>query len=278
VASTVTNDTADHDWGNGNPVAGTNADNFSARFNGTYTAPETGNYTFRTISDDGVRVWVKTDNGKFGDSDLRIDNWTDHGSATDDSATIALTAGQQFRVQIEYYEKGGGAVMRFQWRIPSSTTFKPFTEAGPADGDFTMRVKVCDPSAAAGGLEANCKAYGSNYKPEGLIQKYADKMRFSAFGYLNDSSDQRDGGVLRARQKFVGPTAPTPGQAPAANANKEWSETDGTFIRNRGGHHLGQWRNELPEQVRPDPSGRLQELRPGQRAVLRGHPVLQESW
>ncbi len=95
-----------------------------------------------------------------------------------------------------------------------------------------MRVKVCDPSAAAGGLEANCKAYGSNYKPEGLIQKYADKMRFSAFGYLNDSSDQRDGGVLRARQKFVGPTAPTPGQAPAANANKEWSETDGTFIRN----------------------------------------------
>lgn len=232
VASTVTNDTADHDWGNGNPVAGINADNFSARFSGTYTAPETGNYTFRTISDDGVRVWVKTGNGKFENSDLRIDNWTDHGPATDDSATIALTAGQQFRVQIEYYEKGGGAVMQFQWRIPSSTTFKPFTEAGPADGDFTMRVKVCDPSAAAGGLEANCKAYGSNYKPEGLIQKYADKMRFSAFGYLNDSSDQRDGGVLRARQKFVGPTAPTPGQAPATNANKEWSETDGTFIRN----------------------------------------------
>ncbi|MGJ3702298.1 PilC/PilY family type IV pilus protein [Variovorax sp. AFSI2.2] len=229
----VDTDTADHDWGNGSPVTGMNADNFSARFNGTYTAPETGNYTFRTISDDGVRLWVKTGNGNnFGNSDLRIDNWTDHGPTTNDSATIALTAGQEFRVQIEYYERGGGAVMQFHWRTPSSTAFTPFSVTGPVDGDFTMRVKVCDPSAAAGGLEANCKAYGTNYKPEGLIQKYADKMRFSAFGYLNDSSDQRDGGVLRARQKFVGPTAPTPGQAPSANANKEWSETDGTFIGN----------------------------------------------
>lgn len=233
VAATVTTDTADHDWGSAGPVAGVNADNFSARFTGVYTAPETGDYIFRTISDDGVRLWVNTSGGSnFNNSNRRINNWTDHGPTTDDSAAIRLTAGEQFSVQIEYYEKAGGAVMQFHWRTPSSTTFRPFSEAGPADGDFTMRVKVCDPSAAAGGLEANCKAYGSNYKPEGLIQKYADKMRFSAFGYLNDSSDQRDGGVLRARQKFVGPTAPTPGQAPAANANKEWSETDGTFIRN----------------------------------------------
>lgn len=233
VIATVTTDNADHSWGNARPVAGVNADNFSARFNGIYTAPQTGNYTFRTISDDGVRLWVDTTgNNLFNDSTRRINNWTDHGPTTDDSATISLTAGQQFSVQIEYYEKVGGAVMQFHWRTPASNAFTPFNVEGPADGDFTMRVKVCDPSAAAGGLEANCKAYGANYKPEGLIQKYADKMRFSAFGYLNDSSDQRDGGVLRARQKFVGPTAPTPGQAPAANANKEWSETDGTFIRN----------------------------------------------
>ena len=42
-------------------------------------------------------------------------------------------------------------------------------------------------------LEANCVKYGENYKPEGLIQKYSGRMRFSAFGYLNDDSDQRDG-------------------------------------------------------------------------------------
>lgn len=236
VIATVTTDTANHNWGTAAPVAGVNVDNFSARFVGTYTAPEAGDYVFRTISDDGVRLWVnKSGQGgqNFGNNNLRIDNWTDHGPTTNDSQTIALTKGETFSVQIEYYEKGGGAVMQFHWRTPSSNNaFVPFSDAGPVDHDYTMRVKVCDPSAAAGGLEANCKAYGSNYKPEGLIQKYADKMRFSAFGYLNDGSDQRDGGVLRARQKFVGPTAPRPGEAPAVNANKEWSETDGTFIRN----------------------------------------------
>ncbi|MFX5506177.1 hypothetical protein ABTD43_19380, partial [Acinetobacter baumannii] len=55
--------------------------------------------------------------------------------------------------------------------------------------EIFIRVKVCDPSATAGGLEANCVQYGKNsYKPTGLMQQYSDKMRFSAFGYLNDSN------------------------------------------------------------------------------------------
>ena len=67
--------------------------------------------------------------------------------------------------------------------------------------ELSVRVKVCDPTTAAGGLEANCIAYtGGNYKPEGLMQKYANKIRYSVFGYLNDDNIQRDGGVLRARR------------------------------------------------------------------------------
>jgi len=70
--------------------------------------------------------------------------------------------------------------------------------------ELYVRVKVCDASV---GLEANCVAYSSGYyKPEGLIQKYSEKLRYSIFGYLNDSSwVTRDGGVLRANQKYVGP-------------------------------------------------------------------------
>ena len=235
VISTVTTDSAFQDWGTGSPT-GVNADNFSARFTGVYTAPETGLYTFRTRSDDGVRLWVNTTGQlAFNDLNRRINNWTDHGPTDDDSLPILLTAGQQFSVQIEYYEKGGGAVMQFSWRIPSSSSFTAFNVGGPTDGDFTMRVKVCDASTAAGGLEGNCKAYGANYKPEGLIQKYADKMRFSAFGYLNDPSADRDGAVLRAKQKFVGPNAPVAGEAPTANTAREWSETTGVFIRNPDG-------------------------------------------
>ena len=247
--ATVTNDTADHDWGNASPASGVSADSFSARFTGTYTAPESGNYRFRSWSDDGVRVWVDTTGAGFSNANLVIDQWNDHGPRADDSNDINISAGQTFSVRVEFYENTGGAQMRLQWRKPSASStgsnngFTTFSDdGGSGTTDYTMRVKVCDASTAAGGLEANCKAYGSgNSKPEGLIQQYADKMRYSAFGYLNDSSGTRDGAVLRAKQKFVGPTFPRPGTTPATNSagaqgtgigGMEWSATTGIMVRN----------------------------------------------
>ena len=97
----------------------------------------------------------------------------------------------------------------------------------------SVRVKVCDSSAAAGGLESNCTKYpAGNYKPTGLIQQYSEQIRFSAFGYLNDGAVARDGGVLRAKQKFVGPSQPVPGSTPVANALGEWDANNGVMITN----------------------------------------------
>jgi type IV pilus assembly protein PilY1 len=104
--------------------------------------------------------------------------------------------------------------------------------------EVSVRVKVCDSSAAAGGLEANCTQYpAGNYKPTGLIQQYAEQIRYSAFGYLNDSRISggvvtRDGGVLRAQQKFVGPTKPVPGSAPVSNSASEWDAGTGVMTIN----------------------------------------------
>jgi type IV pilus assembly protein PilY1 len=98
--------------------------------------------------------------------------------------------------------------------------------------ELSIRVKVC----VAGLLEANCEPYGANYKPEGLIQKYRERIRYSAFGYLNDHSGTRDGGVLRARQKFVGPHVvsfdATDGWVTSNNPNREWDPDTGVFIQN----------------------------------------------
>ncbi|WP_299197722.1 PilC/PilY family type IV pilus protein [uncultured Amphritea sp.] len=93
----------------------------------------------------------------------------------------------------------------------------------------SVRVKVCDPSV---GVEANCKQYGSNWKPEGLIQRYSEQIRYSMFGYLNDSNMLRDGGVLRARQKFVGPVKLDPALGEVANSNMEWDPATGIIIQN----------------------------------------------
>lgn len=98
--------------------------------------------------------------------------------------------------------------------------------------ELSVRVKVC----VSGLLEDNCKQYGSNYKPEGLIQEYSEKLRFSIFGYLNNSNVLKDGGVLRSNQKYVGPRRFAPDENPTnpwvSNSNAEWSSTDGTFVAN----------------------------------------------
>lgn len=112
-----------------------------------------------------------------------------------------------------------------------------YTNQSAAAGSFNpgvfyrvqMRVRVCD---AAVGLEPNCVAYGSHHKPEGLMQQYAMSLRFGAFGYLNDSNVNRDGGVLRARLKAIGPRVPVPGAPSTVNPNAEWDAATGIFVRN----------------------------------------------
>lgn len=92
-----------------------------------------------------------------------------------------------------------------------------------------VRVKVCDSSV---GLEENCKEYSQGWKPEGLMQQNSDRIRYSVFGYLNDSDNLRDGGVLRARQKYIGPKKFVKGQGFIDNPNKEWNPTTGVMIQN----------------------------------------------
>ncbi|MEX8518486.1 MAG: pilus assembly protein [Leptothrix sp. (in: b-proteobacteria)] len=93
-----------------------------------------------------------------------------------------------------------------------------------------IRVKVCDTSV---GVETNCVAYpAGNYKPEGLMQQYAMKLRYAAFGYLNDGNVQRDGGVLRARMAYIGPQQPVPGSAAISNSAPEWNTSNGVMLSN----------------------------------------------
>jgi type IV pilus assembly protein PilY1 len=93
-----------------------------------------------------------------------------------------------------------------------------------------INVQVCDPTVS---LEGNCVGYGKdNYKPEGLIQTYSSTLRFAAFGYLDDSTVTRDGGVLRAPMKYVGPTQPVPGSRPVANPAAEWDPATGIMVTN----------------------------------------------
>ncbi len=92
--------------------------------------------------------------------------------------------------------------------------------------NLNVRVKVCDVTK---GLEDNCVSYdnGTYYKPEGLIQKNADHMRFAVMSYALDNDQSRDGGILRSKMKYVGPLLPDA----TVNSAKEFG-ADGLLINN----------------------------------------------
>ena len=72
---------------------------FAVEATGTVTLPR-GDYTIRTISDDGIRVWV--------DGRLLIDNPTLHGSEPD---YAPLTRGTH-EIKVEYFQIEGWAELR----------------------------------------------------------------------------------------------------------------------------------------------------------------------
>ena len=102
--------TVNFDWGQGSPASGVNIDFFSVRWSGQVEAPVSGNYTFSTTNDDGLRLWV---NGQ-----LLIDDWNGHAPKDNTGPTISLTAGQKYDIRVEYFDNIYGAVVQVKWAYP----------------------------------------------------------------------------------------------------------------------------------------------------------------
>ena len=101
------------DWRDQPPGPGVNAEKWSARWTGTITAPTTGEYTFSLTSDDGSRLLV---NG------VRvIDNWRDQGPTTE-TGKVSLTAGQPARIEVDFYQDGGGDTVVLGWQVPGQAS------------------------------------------------------------------------------------------------------------------------------------------------------------
>ncbi|WP_084542286.1 PA14 domain-containing protein [Calidithermus chliarophilus] len=109
-------------WNSLAPLPSMGADTFSVRWTGEVEPRYSEQYTFYTVSDDGVRLWV---NGQ-----LLINNWANHG-AKEDAGTITLQAGKRYTIKMEFYDNTGKAVVKLRWSsarqakevIPSSQLF-----------------------------------------------------------------------------------------------------------------------------------------------------------
>ena len=97
-------------WGSSAPTNTMAATGYSVRWTGQLLAPETGNYMFSTLNSDGVRLYI---NGV-----QVINDWSDHALQWTDGTTVALTAGQKYLVEMDYYENTGNAVAKLKWTGP----------------------------------------------------------------------------------------------------------------------------------------------------------------
>ncbi|MGA2383279.1 MAG: glycoside hydrolase family 3 C-terminal domain-containing protein [Gemmatimonadales bacterium] len=100
-------------WRDQPPAPGVNANQWSAKWTGSITAPATGEYTFSLTSDDGSRLFV-------GGTQV-IDNWREQG-ATTETAKVTLTAGQAVAIEVDYYQNGGGDTLGLGWRLPGQVS------------------------------------------------------------------------------------------------------------------------------------------------------------
>jgi beta-glucosidase len=106
---TRTDSTLGANWHGRPPGPGVNAEQWSARWTGTLTAPATGEYTFSLTSDDGSRLLV---NGA-----RLIDNWREQGPTTV-IGKVTLASGQAVPIEVDFYQSGGGDSLALGWRVP----------------------------------------------------------------------------------------------------------------------------------------------------------------
>lgn len=140
-------------WGEGSPDASVSQNMFSVRWEAQIEARYNETYTFKTITDDGVKVWV---NGQ-----LLIDDFRGYGRRTN-TANIVLEADKKYAIKIEYFENSGTAMAQLYWSsqgqaeeiVPQSQLYpaapaptygsiKEITEVklnpNPASGKTTLR-------------------------------------------------------------------------------------------------------------------------------------------
>ena len=87
------------------------------RMTGMIHLPETGSYTFRVLSNDGILFYL-SDQLIIEDPDVHSDRWSI-------PAVVSVQQAGWYPLRVEYFQRKGTAALRFYWRTPGMQTFTP---------------------------------------------------------------------------------------------------------------------------------------------------------
>ncbi len=113
LKATRTDPQVDFNWGKQPPLDGLGNENYSVRWTGRLTVPESGDYRFSAYADDGVRLWL--------DGRLLVDRWTVQPAVTVRAAEpLRLEAGKPVDLRLEFFQEGGEGEVRLGWDKPGA--------------------------------------------------------------------------------------------------------------------------------------------------------------
>jgi len=94
------------------------------RMEGLIRFPKTGTYTFRAISNDGVRIDI---------GEVRIiDDPDQHSDRYAVQADVVIRQPGWYRLKVEYFQRKGTATIGLLWRTPAKEDFEPVPAANYA--------------------------------------------------------------------------------------------------------------------------------------------------
>ena len=133
----------DFDWGRYNPTPELTGNNFSVRWTGKLTPPESGNYTLGFTADDGARIYL--------DGKLLVEAWASNPTKTV-TKEIALEGGRSYDLRMEYFQYQRENIAKFVWSYPGLSE-RLIEEAVKAVRESEVSVLVLGISARLEGEE-----------------------------------------------------------------------------------------------------------------------------
>jgi len=122
--------------------------NYSVRWTGVLSPPETDDYILGFTGQDGYRVWI--------DGQPLVDDWTAHRPSTTRTQPIHLEKGKEYSIKIEYFQTIRSSEAKLIWGVPG----REEEEAVQAARESDLVVMVLGLSARVEGEEMNVKADG----------------------------------------------------------------------------------------------------------------------
>ncbi|MEV0347556.1 PA14 domain-containing protein [Nonomuraea sp. NPDC050680] len=116
-------------------------DDVTVRWTGKIRPAYSETYTFSIIGDNGFRLWV--------DGKAVIDHWVDDWDREQAGTPIALEAGKDYDIKVEYFEHFGGANLHLRWQSASQP------KAAVPAAAFTLPDGFDPPGPAAASLGAS---------------------------------------------------------------------------------------------------------------------------